>query len=120
MSVIDKKSYVGYLIIGFLSLFGGVAIFALIVVPDRNPQSGVPRDVQVFFTEVFTNQSLVKNETGKYTAALVHLGVDAERCAKFSCLLTLQPDATDYTFQLTKENKTWVMQSKSPMPQEKK
>lgn len=120
MSVIDKKSYVGYLVVGFLSLFGGIAIFALVIVPDRNPPTGVPRDVQVFFTEVFTSQNLVKNELGKFTPALVQLGVDAERCAKYACLLTLAPDGANYTFQLSKDKRTWVMQAKSPMPEEKK
>jgi hypothetical protein len=120
VSVIDKKSYVGYLLVGFLSLFGGISIFALVIVPDRKPESGVPRDVQVLFTEVFSNQSLIRTEMGRYTPALNQLGVEEDRCKRFSCLLTISNDGLEYTFQLSKENKTWLINSKSPMPQEKK
>jgi hypothetical protein len=120
VSAIDKKSYVGYLLVGFLSLFGGISIFALVIVPDRKPESGVPRDVQVLFTEVFSNQSLIRSEMGRYTPALNQVGVDEDRCKRFSCLLTLSSDGLDYSFQLTKEQKTWLIDAKSPVPKEKK
>lgn len=115
----DKdRNFVGFLVIGFASLVGGIFMFAFIVIPSVRPVSGVPRDVQLIFTRVFSQQNLVRRETGKYTPALITLGVDQEECRRYRCLLTLAPEANDYTLRLTQDEKSWEIRSSSPMPKE--
>lgn len=113
-----KKEYLGYFVIGVASLIGGIFMFVLIVIPSRRIESGVPRDVQVFFTEVFSQQNLFKNEKGRYAASQIELGVESESCKKFNCILRTEKDGQDYSFDLSKEGSTWRIQSKSPMPKE--
>ena len=109
----------GFLVIGFASLFGGLIMFTFIVLPRVRPESGVPRDMQMVFTRMFSNQNLVRRETGKFTPALVTVGVEQEQCRRFSCLLTLTPGQDDYVFQLTKDGQTWEIRSQSPVPKER-
>lgn len=113
-----NKVAFGYLIVGVASLIGGILIFAFIVIPQLQPESGVPRDVQLVFTEVFSRQSLLWKEKGVYSPALTEVGVDEETCRKYICLLTLAPDAKDYVMKLTKNGSSWQIHSKSPVPQE--
>jgi len=113
------RNFVGFLVIGFASLVGGLIMFAFIVLPRVRPESGVPRDIQMIFTRMFSNQNLVRRETGKFTPALVTVGVELEQCRRFSCLLTLTPGQDDYVFQLTKDGQTWEIRSQSPVPKER-
>jgi hypothetical protein len=115
---LGEKSFWGYLAVGLLSLAGGICVFIFLVVPDRQPESGVPRDVQVFFTNVYMNQTLAKNETGRFTPALNQLEVEQDVCMRYQCLLTLSPDGQDYTFKLSKGGHTWSIHSRSPVPKE--
>ncbi len=113
-----SKIFTGYLVIGFASLVGGIFMFVFIVLPQSKPISGVPRDVQLLFTEVFSQQNIIRNEVGRYSPALVQLNVDQETCRRYSCLLTLNPTGLDYVFRLSKDGQTWAIGSKSPMPKE--
>jgi len=115
---LGEKSFWGYLAIGLVSLFGGILVFIFLVIPDRQPESGVPRDVQVMFTTIYMNQLNAKNETGRYTPALTQLDVQQDECMRYECLLTLTPDAQDYTFKLSKGGHSWAIHSKSPKPTE--
>lgn len=112
------KTFFGYMAVGFLSLFVGIAIFMLFVIPDRRPESGVPRDVQVLFTNVYMNQLNIKRELGHYTPALIQIDVDQDTCRSFSCLLTVAPDGQDFEFRAAKGGQIWSIHSKSPVPKE--
>jgi hypothetical protein len=114
---LDRRVF-GFMAVGFLSLIGGIFIFAFIVVPQRQPQSGVPRDVQMVFTQVFVHQNLLRNETGRFSPALIQLGVGQEECRRYNCLLTLGGDAQDYEFRLSKGDQTWLIRSNSPVPEQ--
>lgn len=115
----DKdRNFVGFFVIGFASLVGGIFMFVFIVLPNSKPISGVPRDVQMIFTNVFSQQNLLKNETGRFSAALVQVGIAQEDCRRYSCLLTLNPAGDDYVFRLSKEGQVWQIRSKSPVPSE--
>jgi len=115
----DKdRNFVGFLVIGFASLVGGIFMFAFIVLPRVRPESGVPRDIQMVFTRMFSNQNLVRRETGKFTPALNTVGIEQEECRKVSCLLTLAPGQDDYVFRLTKNGQSWEIKSQSPVPKE--
>lgn len=93
-------------------------MFIFIVVPSRNVEDGVPRDVQLIFTEAFSQQNMIRNEKGRYTAALLDLGLEKMGCERYSCLLTSAPDGNGYQFRLSKEGKTWVINNHSPVPVE--
>lgn len=116
--VLGEKSFWGYLTVGLISLVGGIIVFIFLVIPDRQPESGVPRDVQVFFTNIYMNQLNAKNELGRYTPALSQLEVEQDTCMRYQCLLTLTPDGQDYTFRISKGGHTWAIHSKSPKPTE--
>lgn len=115
---VGEKSFWGYMTVGFISLFGGIAVFMFLVVPDREPANGVPRDVQIFFTNVYMDQNNIKNETGRYTPALIQLNVEQEYCRRFNCLMTVAADGQDYEFRLSKDGRTWAIHSRSPKPTE--
>lgn len=115
---LGEKSFWGYLAVGLFSLLGGIAVFIFLVIPDRKPESGVPRDVQVAFTNMYMNQMNAKNELGRYTPALIQLDVDQDTCMRYRCLLTLTPDGQDYTYKLSRGDQTWEIHSRSPVPKE--
>lgn len=114
----QKKAFTGFFIIGVASFIGGILIFAMIVVPQLKPETGVPRDVQMVFTELFSRQSLIWKERGKYTPALIEVGVEQDQCSRYNCLLTLDPSGDDYLFRMSKDGQTWEIHSKSPVPKE--
>ena len=118
MKIPENKVHLGYLIVGFASLIGGICMFFFIVVPQLKPVTGVPRDVQMVFTELFSQQDLVKRETGRFTPALIRVGVDQEVCRRYACLLTLTPASDGYEFRMAKEGKTWRISHHSPVPKE--
>lgn len=118
MKIPESKIHFSYLIVGFASLIGGIAMFAFIVVPQLQPETGVPRDVQLIFTELFSQQSLVRRETGKFTPALIQVGVNQDVCRRYSCLLTLTEKSDGYEFRLGKDGKNWHITHHSPVPKE--
>lgn len=113
-----NKAVFGYLVVGVASLIGGIFIFAFIVIPQLQPATGVPREVQMLFTEVFSRQSLFYKERGVYTPAMIEVGMDQETCRKYTCMMTVDSTGKDYVMRLTKGEKTWEMHSKSPVPKE--
>ena len=111
----SKPVFYGFMAVGFLSLLGGIAMFAYVVPKDMDPGS-VPRDVGVIFTEVFTNQLQIFHDTKRYAAALSEVGIESERCNRYSCRLTVRPDGGTYIFRLTKDGRTWAIQPNTPVP----
>ena len=101
--------------VGFLSLLGGIAMFAYVVPKDMDP-GAVPRDVGVIFTEVFSNQLQIFHESKRYAAALSEVGIESERCNRYFCRLTVRADGGAYTFRLSKDGHTWAIQPNSPVP----
>jgi hypothetical protein len=108
----------GYLFVGIDSFIGVIFIFAFIVIPQLQPDTGVPRDVQLVFTEVFSRQSLVFKEKGAYTPAMIDVGLDQETCRKLACLMTVDATGKDYVMKLSRDGTTWQIHSKSPVPKE--
>jgi hypothetical protein len=113
-----NKAVFGYLVVGVASLIGGIFIFAFIVIPQLQPDTGVPRDVQLIFTEVFSRQSLMFKERGVYTPAMIEVGLDQETCRKYTCMMTVDATGKDYVMKLSKDGMTWQIHSKSPVPKE--
>jgi hypothetical protein len=116
-SEFNKPVFFGLMGVGFLAMLGGIAMFVYVVPRDMDT-GGIPRDVGLLFTNVFSQQILLKNERNRYAAALTEVGVDRETCDRFQCRLTVQPDGKDYIFRLSKEGHTWAIVSKSPVPKE--
>lgn len=115
---LGSKAVFGYLVVGVASLIGGIFIFAFIVIPQLQPDTGVPRDVQLVFTEVFSQQSLIFKERGVYTPAMIEVGLDQETCRKYTCMMTVDATGKDYLMKLSKNGATWQIHSKSPVPKE--
>lgn len=115
----DKPVFFGFLGVGFLSLLGGIAMFAY-VVPREMKTAGPPRDVGLLFTNVFTQQIVAFNENKRYAAALSQVGVSHETCARYGCRLTVPPDGATYVFRLSSGGRTWTITPKTPVPQEEK
>lgn len=115
---LGEKSFWGYLAIGLIALAGGIFVFIFLVIPDRQLESNVPRQVQVMFTSMYMNQINAMNEAGRYSAALNVLEVEQDDCRQFSCLLTVSPDGQDYTYRLSRDGHTWAIHSRSPKPTE--
>jgi hypothetical protein len=113
-----NKVIFGYFVVGVLSLIGGIFIFVMIVVPQLQPVTGVPREVQMVFTEVFSRQNLIYNERGVYSPAMIEVGLDQETCRKYTCAMTVDASGKDYVMKLTKDGQTWQIHSKSPVPKE--
>jgi hypothetical protein len=111
------RYFFGFIAVGVVSLIGGILIFIFVVVPERESIINVPRDVQMIFTQVFSQEGVFVNETGYFNPALTELGVEQEDCRRYSCLLTLSKDRKSYTFRLSKEGRTWQIGPKSPVPQ---
>jgi hypothetical protein len=107
--------FFGFMAVGFLSLIGGIAMFVYVVPKSMDP-GDVPRDVGVIFTEVFSQQLMLHNETKRYAAALSQVGVDRETCGRYSCRLTVPPDGGDYVFRLSKNGRVWAIRPNSPVP----
>lgn len=87
------------------------------VVPPREPEN-IPRDVTLLFTQVFSQQNLIRNERGTFTPALNEVGVSQDQCRLYRCLLTVKEGGKDYEFRLTKEDRSWMIRSTSPKGQE--
>lgn len=113
-----ERRHLGYMVVAFLSLIGGIFIFAFIVIPQRRPETGVPRDVQHLFTNLYSDQLLVKNETGRFTPALITVNVPQDVCRRYDCLLTVAGDGLGYVFKLSKEGHRWEISQASPVPKE--
>jgi hypothetical protein len=112
------KAVFGYIVVGIASLIGGIFIFSFIVVPQLQPETGVPRDVQMVFTEVFSRQSLLLKERGVYTPAMIEVGLDQDTCRKYECMMTVDATGKDYVMKLSKGGSSWQIHSKSPVPKE--
>lgn len=115
----EKPVFWGFLAVGFIALAGGI-VMVFVVARDYKAEQGAPSDMGLVFTQVYSNQNLLKNERGKFTPALSELGVEQDKCRRYECLLTLAPDAMSYKFKMTKEGRTWYIESKSPVPKEEK
>lgn len=113
----SKPVFYGFLAVGFLSLLGGIAMFAY-VVPGDMSSTTVPRDAAFVFTDVFSNQLAIYGQAKRYAAALVEVGVSSETCDRYACRLTVPADGSTYTFRLTKDGRTWAIQAGSPVPKE--
>lgn len=111
----EKPSFWGFMAVGFIALAGGIVMFVK-VVPIGAPEGGVPRDVQMIFTQVYSAQNLIRSERGKYTPALIEIGVDQETCRRYSCLLQLTAEGANYDFRLAKDGQAWFIQAFSPVP----
>ncbi len=111
----SKPVFYGFLFVGFLSLLGGIFMF-IYVVPQDMSSAQVPRDANFLFTEVFTNQLQQFQQSQRYAAALVQVGVSEEACARYSCRLTVPPDGRTYLFRLSKGGVTWVIDQRGPVP----
>jgi hypothetical protein len=109
----------GYLAVGFVSLFVGIIMFILVVQSREVPPGEASRDLVVLFANVFANQNLVKNELGRFSAALEPLGVDEKKCKQYQCLLRVDAQAAGYQFELQKGDQRWFINEKSPVPQKK-
>lgn len=110
-----KPVFYGFLAVGFLSLLGGIAMF-IYVVPRDMDTGGVPRDMGMIFTEVFTQQLMLHNQNNRYAASLGEVNVDRETCDRYRCRLTTQPDGSTYIFRLSRDGRTWAIQPSSPVP----
>lgn len=115
----EKPVFWGFLAVGFISLLGGIVMFFQ-VAREMKAEITVPTDVQVMFTTVFTTQNLLHNERGVYSPALSEMGVEAEMCRRYNCLLTLEEAGKNYKFRLEKDDRVWVTHAASPMPVEEK
>lgn len=115
----EKPVFWGFFAIGLIALAGGI-VMAVMVAGQMRAEKSVPVDVGMLFTQVFSAQNLLRSERSKYSAALIELGVDQDKCRAYSCLLTLDPTATNYKFQLSKEGRTWYIHAFSPVPIEVK
>ena len=115
---LKNRYHLGYFIVGVASLIGGIFIFAFIVIPSLESDTGVPREMQMIFTDVYSRQGLLFNERKKYSPAQIEVGIDQETCRQYSCLLTVDPDGRDYVFKLSKGDQTWAIHSRSPVPKE--
>ena len=113
----QDRSYFGFLWVGFFSLMGGIGIFFFFVAP-RDGATAVPRDVQLMFTYVYSQEGLIRNEKGIYTDNLEILQVDKGDCEKYFCQIKLGADSKTYEMVAKKDNRIWVMQSVSPVPKE--
>ncbi len=112
---ISKPVFFGFLVVGFLAMLGGIAMFAFVVPKDMNT-GDVPRDVGVIFTNVFVKEMSFFTETNRYAASLGEIEIDRATCDKYNCRLTVQPDGQNYIFRLSKGGRTWAIEPKSPVP----
>lgn len=112
---LSKPVFWGFLAVGFLSLLGGIAMF-IYVVPKDLDRDAAPRDASVIFTEVFTRQIQLFEDRKRYAAALPEIEVPSDVCERYHCRLTVPPDGQDYTFRLSRDDHTWLITSKSPVP----
>ena len=115
----EKPVFWGFLGVGILSLLGGILMFVQIVREEKQERL-IPPDMQLLFTTVYSQQNILRNERGVYTPALIELGVNQETCRRYECLLTLKDGGQDYLFRMKRDDRTWVIQSRSPQPTEEK
>jgi hypothetical protein len=101
--------------IGFLSLLGGIAMFVYVVPKDLD-RDAAPRDATVLFTEVYLSQLRFHETNHRFAASLSEVNIDRDICDRYNCRLTLRADAKDYVFRITKAEKTWTINPKSPVP----
>ena len=66
---LSKPVFWGFMTVGFLSLLGGILMFAYVVPKDLDANAP-PRDVGVLFTEVFLKQLNIFEVRKRYAAAL--------------------------------------------------
>jgi hypothetical protein len=111
----SKPVFWGFMAIGFLSLIGGILVFIYVVPKDIDPDAA-PRDATVLFTEVYLQQLQFFQSHQRYAAALGEVSVDQETCNRYNCRLTVRADAKDFIFRISKDNKTWMITPKSPVP----
>ncbi len=112
---LGKPVFWGFLTIGLLSLVGGIIIF-IYVVPNDIDRDAAPRDATVLFTEVFLQQMKFFESHQRYAASLAEVNVERETCDRYNCRLTARADAKDYIFRISKAEKTWMINPKSPVP----
>ena len=104
---------------GFLALLGGIVMFLYVVPKDLDP-GAAPRDATVLSTEVYLQELRFFEVHHRYAASLAEVNVDRDLCDRYHCRLTLQADALSYIFRFTKDDKTWMIDPKSPVPKREK
>lgn len=114
----ERKVIFGFLGAAVISLIGGIYIFAF-VVPRDMEIDGAPRDVVLAFTEVFSQQGSIFQETHKYSPDIRRVA-DMEFCGRNLCLLRVAADGSSYEMRISREGKTWSIGPKSPVPVEVK
>lgn len=114
----EKKTFWGYVAIGFIALAGGIIMFA-ITVPKWDAAPGLaPPDVNMLFSKVYSIQANLRSGGFPFSPDLESIGVDQETCARFGCTMRLVDAGKDYEMRLSKNGRTWRLTSKSMIPEE--
>lgn len=113
----ENRSFFGFLAVGFISLLGGIIMF-IKVVPPREADGMPPRDMSMIFIQVFSQQANLKSGSLPFNPDISTMGVDTETCARYQCVFRLVDGGRDYDFRLTKNDRTWMINSSSPMAKE--
>ncbi|MCO5142808.1 MAG: hypothetical protein M9962_06940 [Oligoflexia bacterium] len=109
----DRRFW-GFTAVGFISLAGGIFIFASFV-PNRH-ENLPPRDVSLMMSSVFHRQNILFTETGRYSPEMSKLEVDKRLCERYSCLVQVPEKGNFYRFIVNVNGIRWFVSSKSLVP----
>lgn len=114
----NKKTFWGYIAIGFIAMIGGVVMFAITVPKWDKEEGAAPYDLVVVFSKVYSVQANLRSAGLPYSPSLENTGIEKETCEKFSCTLKLIDAGKDFEMRMTKGGRTWQLTSKSMIPEE--